>query len=302
MRRCLSWLHTLGLSLWLVGCSNAPPAPIEDHSRDSDRRSTVGRNASASTHNVASRQNYVVLTGDTLYSIAFRYGLDFRRLAAANAISAPFTIFPGQSLVLREAEPATASTSSARPPSSSSATSSVSNANSSTASSGKTSTAKTSTAASTAAVSPAPKKTPASIPKTTSKPEATPSPTSNVAVSRWRWPAQGKLSRRFDGTLHKGIDISGARGDAVTATAGGRVVYAGSGIAGYGRLLILRHNDEYLSAYGHNDSLLVTEGDTVKVGQTIATRGSSGTDSVKLHFEIRRRGRPVDPLGLLPKR
>jgi lipoprotein NlpD len=110
------------------------------------------------------------------------------------------------------------------------------------------------------------------------------------------------VTRRFETSLHKGIDISGSRGDPVLATAGGTVVYAGSGIAGYGLMLIVRHNDEYLSAYGHNDALLVEEGAVVRAGQRIAQRGSSGTDSVKLHFEIRRRGRPVDPLGLLPLR
>jgi lipoprotein NlpD len=121
-------------------------------------------------------------------------------------------------------------------------------------------------------------------------------------VRTWLWPAGGRVLRAFDASLHKGIDIGGARGDAVRAAAGGRVVYAGSGIAGYGLMLILRHNDEYLSAYGHNDELLVTEGSTVRAGDPIARLGSSGTDGVKLHFEIRRGGRPVDPRDLLPPR
>jgi lipoprotein NlpD len=121
-------------------------------------------------------------------------------------------------------------------------------------------------------------------------------------VGTWRWPAQGEVVRRFSGTVHKGIDIGGAAGDPVQAVAAGTVVYAGAGIPGYGELIIVRHNERYLSAYGHNERLLVGEGDTVAAGQRIATRGSSGTDSVKLHFEIRDRGKPVDPLGLLPPR
>ena len=108
--------------------------------------------------------------------------------------------------------------------------------------------------------------------------------------------------RSFSANLHKGIDIAGRRGEPVTAVAGGKVVYAGTGVTGYGALLIIKHNETYLSAYGHNERLLVEEGFDVKAGQRIATMGSSGTDSVKLHFEIRRRGQPIDPLTLLPKR
>ena len=102
--------------------------------------------------------------------------------------------------------------------------------------------------------------------------------------------------------MHKGIDVAGRRGDPVKATAAGKVVYAGAGVTGYGSLIILKHNDTYLSAYGHNEQLLVSEGSVVKVGQQIATMGSSGTNAVKLHFELRRLGKPVDPLTLLPKR
>ena len=121
-------------------------------------------------------------------------------------------------------------------------------------------------------------------------------------MSRWRWPSRGKVVRTFASNVHKGIDIAGSRGDPVTATAAGKVVYAGAGVTGYGLLIIVKHNDTYLSAYGHNEQLLVSEGSVVKVGQQIATMGSSGTNSVKLHFELRRLGKPVDPLTLLPKR
>ena len=106
--------------------------------------------------------------------------------------------------------------------------------------------------------------------------------------------------RRFSPAVHKGIDIDGKAGDPVIAVAAGEVVYAGSGIVGYGKLLIIKHNDVYLSAYAHNQALLVEEGAAVRAGQKIAEKGSSATNSVKLHFEIRREGKPVDPLKLLP--
>ena len=117
----------------------------------------------------------------------------------------------------------------------------------------------------------------------------------------WKWPTKGKIVRGFSGDVHKGIDIGGKSGDAVTTVAPGRVVYAGAGIVGYGNLLIVKHNEVYLSAYGHNRRLLVGEGDVVKQGQRIAEKGDSATNSVKLHFEIRREGKPVDPRKLLPK-
>lgn len=246
------------LLLCLAGCSGAPPAPIED------------RGAAGS---VDRRGGYTVRRGDTLYSIAFRFGVDYRRLAAANGIAAPYTIYPGQRLALRASPPApAAATKSAGAP--------------------ERDTPK--------------RPAPAPVPPTAaSVPTPAPAPAPAAAegpVEAWRWPTTGRVSRRFSSTLHKGIDIAGDRGDAVRATAAGRVVYAGAGIAGYGELLIVRHNERFLSAYGHNDELLVNEGARVRAGQPIARRGSSGTDSVKLHFEIRRDGKPVDPLALLPSR
>jgi lipoprotein NlpD len=108
--------------------------------------------------------------------------------------------------------------------------------------------------------------------------------------------------RGYSSSVHKGIDISGQRGDAIQAVADGTVVYAGTGIVGMGELVIVKHSEIYLSAYAHNERLLVGEGERVRAGQKIATKGSSGTDSVKLHFEIRREGKPIDPQKLLPPR
>ncbi|WOJ95392.1 peptidoglycan DD-metalloendopeptidase family protein [Congregibacter brevis] len=265
----------------ITACADKPLAPIEDRSRGGTSRV---------------EERYTVLRGDTLFSIAFRYGLDFRRLAAANTIVEPYTIFPGQTLRLAEAEPP-------KPRVVATPVTVAKSSDSKTVTpvpSGQSARKTTPTVNS----QPKPKPRPTPTATNTQKPSqaAAKAAPVNIKVSVWRWPAKGKVVRRFDKNLHKGVDISGSRGDAVEATAAGRVVYAGSGIAGYGLMLIVRHNDEFLSAYGHNDALLVDEGDVVRSGQKIAERGSSGTDSVKLHFEIRQQGRPVDPLKLLPAR
>jgi lipoprotein NlpD len=116
----------------------------------------------------------------------------------------------------------------------------------------------------------------------------------------WIWPGKGGVIAEFDEVKNKGVDISGSAGDAVVAAADGKVVYAGAGLRGYGNLIILKHNNTYLTAYAHNQSLMVKEDQTVKKGQKIAEMGSSDTDRVKLHFEVRRQGKPVDPLKYLP--
>lgn len=220
--------------------------------------------------------HYVVSRGDTLYSIAWRYGMDYRKLAAANEIAAPHRIYPGQKLVMKEVEvsaPRSRRDSRTR----------------------------------IATVSPDQR----SNSRTESKPSGRRSPSSAVSPpaaslsqTGWRWPNEGRVTKTFttSGREHKGIDIAGKLGEPVYAAAAGTVVYAGSGLVGYGNLLIVKHDERYLSAYAHNRHLLVKEGDSVKSGQKIAAMGNSGTESVMLHFEIRRDGKPVDPLHLLPKR
>jgi lipoprotein NlpD len=118
----------------------------------------------------------------------------------------------------------------------------------------------------------------------------------------WSWPAQGQLLTGFDEQRNKGLAIGGRAGDNVLAAADGRVMYAGSGLRGYGNMVIIKHNETYLSAYAHNQALLVKEDQVVKKGQPIAEMGSSDTDQIKLHFEIRRKGKPIDPARLLPQR
>lgn len=272
----------LFLGMLLSACAGGPRAPIED------------RHARAPSA-VPPANAHVVQRGDTLYSIAFRFGLDYRDVAAANGIGPPYTIYPGQRLTLIGGQ---ASAYAARPQPAPAATSA------------SRSTPVSPPPATVARPDPSPGPVvtpPSSVPATKVVPAApvpaTPAPRPPlVPVTAWRWPASGPVTRGYSATVHKGIDIGGQRGDAVVAVAAGEVVYAGTGIVGFGELLIIKHDDVYLSAYGHNDRLLVSEGTRVSAGQQIAEKGSSGTDTVKLHFEIRQEGRPIDPLRLLPPR
>jgi lipoprotein NlpD len=161
---------------------------------------------------------------------------------------------------------------------------------------------------------PAAASTPAAAATTTTASTATPTPPRADAAPPappaagndddhldWVWPAKGRLVSGFSDTAAlKGIDIAGALGDPVLASAAGKVVYAGSGLRGYGQLIIIKHSDTYLSAYAHNSKILVKEGDSVARGAKIAEMGSSDTNTVKLHFEIRRQGKPIDPQKFLP--
>ncbi|ANQ84254.1 lipoprotein [Azoarcus olearius] len=135
-----------------------------------------------------------------------------------------------------------------------------------------------------------------------SEPRATQAPEQEPGDAEWLWPAKGKVLSGFNEATNKGIDISGNPGDSVVASAAGRVVYAGSGLRGYGKLVIIKHNQEYNSVYAHNQKLLVKEDDQVSQGQKIAELGSTDADRPKLHFEIRKQGRPVDPMKFLSAR
>lgn len=251
----------------LAGCgTRQPPVVIE--------RSLTGPDASS----------YVVQSGDTLYSIALRFEKDYEELARLNGLDSRYTIRPGQRLRLRGTAPRTvlrkaaAAPSPARKPGGPAVGPSPATAQ-----------------------SPVTKKP--SSPTADTKPEVRESsPPSGQLV--WSWPAKGPVIGRFGGSgvTGKGLDIAGRRGDSVMAAAPGVVVYAGSALVGYGRLLIIRHDDNYISAYAHNDRFLVKEGDRVRPGQVIAEMGASGADREKLHFEIRERGKPVDPLRFLPAR
>jgi lipoprotein NlpD len=145
---------------------------------------------------------------------------------------------------------------------------------------------------------------PAGEPEPAAAPPAAPPVLAASGPVPWAWPARGPLIQGFDaaGSGKKGISISGRSGEPVRAAAAGKVVYSGSGLAGYGRLIIVKHNKDFLSAYAHNRTLDATDGQWVEQGQVIAEMGNSGTDRVQLYFEIRKQGRPVDPLQYLPRR
>ncbi|GMR04085.1 MAG: peptidoglycan DD-metalloendopeptidase family protein [Gammaproteobacteria bacterium] len=204
----------------------------------------------------------IVAKGDTLYNIARETGIGYRDLAAWNNIPPPYVIRSGQKLRL------------SRPDRYS-----------------RTSRYKTTRKNTTRrAKRPSAKRAPA-------KPAAT------RAVGPWAWPTKGKILASFNANgPNKGIDIGGRKGQAIRAAARGTVVYQGSGLRGYGKLIIIKHNADFLSAYAHSNRIYVKEGNMVKRGQKIAEMGSSGTDRVKLHFEIRRRGIPVNPLKYLPRK
>lgn len=214
---------------------------------------------------------YVVNRGDTLYSIAFQVGLDYRQIAAWNAIRWPYRIYPDQRL--RLTAPATPVRQAAR-------------TRQPTAAPARTQPQPTRTAPAQRA------------------PKPTITPTAGTTTLAWRWPTQGRIVKTFSRSDpgRKGLDIGGRHGQPVRAAAPGRVVYSGSGLRGYGQLIIVKHNSVYLSAYGHNQRLLVKEGETLRAGQLIAEMGDTEAAQPMLHFEIRRNGEPVDPQSLLPKR
>jgi lipoprotein NlpD len=228
-----------------------------------------------------------VQRGDTLYGIAFRNGIDVRDLAEWNSLSAPYTIYPGQRLRLYPRDGS--SSTAARPLGTGTRPMPPSTA---------------SPSATPAATATKPATSPATATPTTPPSAAKPPPAAPASDIRWRWPADGALLSRFVGgePTKQGIDIAGASGASVKAAADGVVVYSGSGLVGYGELVIIKHNDAWLSAYGHNRARLVNEGAIVKAGQQIAVMGRTGAPREMLHFEIRHNGKPVDPLLYLPKR
>ncbi len=252
---CVGWF-TLGLVVFsLTGCSSF-------YSWNSNHASGVRVEEGRKSY-------YVVAEGDTLYSIAFQMGLDYRQLAGWNGIRWPYRIYPNQKLRLNPTSTVAGNrTKTTRPTSS---------------------------------------KRPQTRSANTSRTKKSTSRAAAKTVRKkiyWKWPTYGPILSRYSNSApgRSGLDIGGKLGQPVRATAAGRVVYSGSGLRGYGKLIIVKHDDIYLSAYGHNRKLLVKEGETLRAGQVIAELGDTGTDRPKLHFEIRKNGEPVDPQRLLPKR
>ncbi len=277
-----AWGLMLLLSaLMLAGCAAprqpAQRAPVVD-------RSPVPATTAATTplppgaENAGKPGYYTVRPGDTLIRIGLETGQNWRDIQAWNGLVNPNVIEVGQ--VLRVAPPEPVAVAAPAPEQGTAAQPvPMSNAQ------GRPLTESSTT---TAAASPAPAAAPTRVPAT--------------EEIRFIWPANGPVIDAFDEARNKGVGIGGRAGDPVVAAADGRVVYAGAGLRGYGNLIILKHNNTYLTAYAHNQALLVREDQNVRQGQKIAEMGSSDTDRVKLHFEVRRQGKPVDPLNHLPRR
>ncbi|MEE4174623.1 MAG: peptidoglycan DD-metalloendopeptidase family protein [Xanthomonadales bacterium] len=286
-RRLLrSWCVLLVCAV-LTACATHPPAPV------------VERSSRPPAAEIPVDGLYRVQRGDTLYGIAFKYDLDFRDLARWNDISSPYTIYPDQVVRLR------------RPPGA--ATAGVSTAGIRSPSSRSTTTTRpASTTAGSPATSPPPQVASQPAPKpagSSSPPPLKPAPPAATRPAAsggkgWIWPADGRLLRSFKAgdPTRNGIDIAATEGAPVRAAGGGEVVYSGNGLIGYGELVIVKHDERMLSAYAHNRRRLVAEGERVSQGQKIAEVGRNGQSESVLHFEIRRDGKPVDPLQFLPSR
>ena len=294
------------LALVVAGCASTGPAPVEDRSIN---RPPPPRSTPAPTRRApATSGTYRVQRGDTLYSIAFRHGLDYRELAEWNGIEPPYTIYPGRELKLSRGR------STARPPAQAGAAARAAPPPRSATRAPETRTAAAPKPGPFEPVAPASSRSSTAatpgVSTASAAPAATPPPAtaSQPAGSNgdivWHWPADGEIVGTYAAgdPTRQGIDIAGKSGSPVRAAADGTVVYSGNGLIGYGELIIVKHSPAFLSAYGHNRKRLVQEGDRVKAGQMIAEMGSSGASRDELHFEIRRNGKPSDPLGYLPRR
>ena len=273
----LQRLLLAGLTLTLLACSGAhSPAPVDSWSSKSRQKSSLRA------------ETYQVKKGDTLFSIAFRSGMDYRALARLNRIPEPYTIYVGQVLVTGQD---TGYQTALRGPQSvtKSANKNYSNTVNSNSSSNN------------AKVVARQNQKRYGQNQQVKEPEKTGKITSNGNISQWLWPVKGPILAKFSHQEHgnKGLDIGGAVGTPIKAAAAGQVVYAGNALRGYGNLVIIKHNDDFLSAYAHNNRLLVKERESVVAGQLIAEMGNTDADRVQLHFEIRFRGQSVDPLKYL---
>ena len=327
--RILSRLCAALAAAVLAGCvSSGSRAPVLEHGAAAAKKSappSVVTPTATATGKSAGReadwrpQTYVVQKGDTLYGIAFNYGLDYHEIAGLNNLQNPDMIYAGQELRLfqpgtgaaiamkpapeekpEEAKPVVAEIKppeipvkdqpiALKLPYSEEAVAQIAKMQGGSHKPEPTVTVKA-----------APKPEPLPEPKPEPKVVAGPSEDNDEAVE-WSMPTNGNVVAEFsESASRKGIDVAGKLGQPVVASAAGKVVYSGSGLRGYGKLVIIKHNNTYLSAYAHNDQVLVKEGQTVTRGQKIAEMGNSDADQVKLHFEIRKFGKPVDPAKYLP--
>lgn len=311
-------LAVIGAAMLVAACASRPTsAPVVDR-------------GTASTTAGMARGTHVVKQGETLYSIALEHGVDYRELARWNGLNDASRIRVGQSLRLNpssagtqagatvakgveigntrekggvETRPLDSSTIAAQGGGDGSTKTSpkalrlpYSKENVAMLSGAPGAAPSTASAPSTATSTPT--STPTSTVATTA---AQPAPTASQAALGFVWPAKGKVLNGFAEPNSKGVDIGGQPGDPVVAAAAGRVMYTGTGIRGYGKLIVIKHEDGYNSVYAHNRSILVKEGQSVARGERIAELGATDSDRPKLHFEIRKSGKPVDPMKYLPQ-
>jgi lipoprotein NlpD len=277
--------------------------------------------------------DYTVGSGDTLYSIAWRYEIDPDDLAKWNGLSAPYKIYPGDRLHTKESDGLAANklrTEKAQQQQNKPTEITVRRGDTLFSLSQENDISVARLAAinglkepyvinpgQTLSLTGRPVQAPVEVPvrpmtqntvRQAAASQVKP-PVINTAESvvdtdrtvNWQWPVEGKLLAHFNKKDAKGIDIAGSEGQSVKAASSGKVVYSGNGLISYGNLIIIKHSRSYLSAYAHNKKLLVKEGETIKAGQKIAELGKTGVEKPKLHFEIRKNGKPVDPLGYLPR-
>ncbi len=290
LARCGSAAALLA-ALVLSACASKSPSSVSDR----------GAGQAAIT---PSKDFYLVKKGDTLHSIAVDHGVEFRDLVLWNTIDNPNRILVGQLLRVRPltSSVAGAETTVVRPIDTTSGVEQRSLAGGGDSlkrepKAGKEPYSEQTLARAQASVSPK-----AAAPVAATRTEEAPEAAADSQDVSWIWPASGRVVGTFSEGGAKGIDISGKPGDPVLAAGSGKVVYSGTGLRGYGKLVIVKHSSTYLTAYAHNQSLLVKEGQSVAKGQKIAEMGNTDADQVKLHFEVRRQGKPVDPLKYLPPR
>ena len=288
--------------LVLAGCASpGRRAPVEDRAKSAPATSGSAAvqappKALPGAENAGKPGYYTVKPGDTLIRIALEAGKTWRDIAAWNGLENPNLIEVGQ--VLRVEPPVGEGLASAKPVNSPKIESRALDNKASPKVAGNAASAAGASAAASGASAVEAKPAAAT-------PAASPSPASDAKLQdepNWGWPASGPVIGGFEEGKHKGLTFSGKAGDPVLASADGRVVYAGSGLRGYGNLVILKHGGDFLTAYAHNQTLLVKEDQVVRKGQKIAEMGSTDSDRVQLHFEIRKGGKPVDPAKQLPSR
>ena len=273
----LAWVFC---PIFFVACTTIREAPVSSRGEEVKSAHKVQvRDAIPEEKAVKITPDYhVVEKGDTLYSIAWNYGFDYRDIAIWNNIKSPFVIYPGQQLKLQISQLSRKKSLTPGPIIR------------------KETVTKLETKPAIKQGKGVIEKQP-SVKKTPTIQQSEPLPAGKI---HWSWPVRGKLVKTNTPIAKKGIDIAGKLGQRVNAAAIGDVVYSGSGLLGYGKLIIIKHNDIFLSAYAHNNKLLVKEGDRVKKGQQVALMGQTTDGRMLLHFEIRKNGKPIDPLKHLP--